>query len=217
MSEPLVDGIRVHSKRFCEPPCPFHAPSDHPLKDAPMHLRMDKGGLVERICEHGVGHDDPDSAAYMRKHGQGWAGIHGCDGCCTTKNSPEGESLAKRQVASSIVTPDTKNSPKEESLGLTGIPAKADSSTIPDLRAELEKIINWTVYRAKENPVSIDKAINRIMQLIAAQNSALLDKVEGLIGEDELIVGPTHESVLYRNNLKAELRAEIAKLRKGGA
>lgn len=75
--------FKIHSKQACTPPCPFHAPSDHPLKDAEIHIRGDKGFLVERICEHGVGHDDPDSVAYMKAHGLLWAGVHGCDGCCT--------------------------------------------------------------------------------------------------------------------------------------
>lgn len=77
------NGVRTHGKETCEPPCPFHAPSDHPLKDAPIAMRIDRGMLVERICKHGVGHDDPDSVRYMKKKGMKWAGIHGCDGCCT--------------------------------------------------------------------------------------------------------------------------------------
>lgn len=82
----IVDGIKVHTQRVCQGKlCPFHNPSDHPLKNAKMHLRMDKGGLVERICEHGVGHDDPDSVAYLHPGGEMGAGIHGCDGCCSSK------------------------------------------------------------------------------------------------------------------------------------
>ena len=74
---------KIHSKEVCQAPCPFHAPSDHALKDAKIHIRADKNFLVERICEHGVGHDDPDSVAYMQKNGHTWAGTHGCDGCCS--------------------------------------------------------------------------------------------------------------------------------------
>lgn len=82
----IVDGIKIHTRRICHPEnCPFHNPSDHPLKNATLHLRMDKDSLVERICEHGVGHDDPDSVAYFHKRGLMWAGTHGCDGCCTGK------------------------------------------------------------------------------------------------------------------------------------
>lgn len=63
--------------------CPLHNPSDHPLNHAPMVFRMDRGGLIERMCEHGVGHPDPDSVWYFRTiQGDDTAGIHGCDGCC---------------------------------------------------------------------------------------------------------------------------------------
>lgn len=75
-------GIKIHEADDCQAPCPFHAPSDHPLNKAPIHIRLDKSFLVERICPHGVGHDDPDSVAYMHSHGHMWAGTHGCDGCC---------------------------------------------------------------------------------------------------------------------------------------
>lgn len=80
-----VEGITVHDRKVCDAPCPFHAPSQHPLRDARMHIRVDKYCLVERICEHGIGHDDPDSVRYMQKHGLKWAGVHGCDGCCSGK------------------------------------------------------------------------------------------------------------------------------------
>lgn len=79
----IVDGFKVHNKKDCTSPCPFHSPSDHPLKDAPMHFRLDKNMLVERMCPHGIGHDDPDSTKWFHLNGKAWAGVHGCDGCCT--------------------------------------------------------------------------------------------------------------------------------------
>ncbi len=78
-----INGIQVHSKKTCVKPCPFHAPSNHPLNKALMTIRVDKNFLVERICEHGVGHDDPDSTAWFHKNGKAWVGVHGCDGCCS--------------------------------------------------------------------------------------------------------------------------------------
>ncbi len=43
--------------------------------------------LMERICEHGIGHPDPDHMAYMRMtHREEIVeeqGVHGCDGCCS--------------------------------------------------------------------------------------------------------------------------------------
>lgn len=40
-------------------------------------------GLVEDICEHGVGHPNIE---WMKKHdpdGKLMMGVHGCDGCCS--------------------------------------------------------------------------------------------------------------------------------------
>jgi hypothetical protein len=76
-------NVRIHDPEACKGQfCPFHNPSDHPLKDAPINIRFDKMALVERLCSHGVGHDDPDSVAYLHSKAQDWAGVHGCDGCC---------------------------------------------------------------------------------------------------------------------------------------
>lgn len=83
----LVDGCYIHPKSDCKYPCPFHGPSNHPLKDAKIHIRKDKHFLVERICKHGVGHDDPDSVAYMHSIGAKWVGVHGCDGCCKSETT----------------------------------------------------------------------------------------------------------------------------------
>ena len=41
-----------------------------------------KPSHFERICEHGVGHPDPDSLEFFRSIGVTSMGIHGCDGCC---------------------------------------------------------------------------------------------------------------------------------------
>ena len=73
----------VHSPSDCEGRgCAIHDhPSDHPLKDAPMNWREDRN-ILERICEHGIGHDDYDSVVYLRSIGSRDAGYHGCDGCC---------------------------------------------------------------------------------------------------------------------------------------
>lgn len=75
--------------------CCIHNPSDHPLKDAPKNWRSDRG-LMERICEHGVGHPDPDDLAYHRfveansdydEDESSWRGVHGCcaERCCSTR------------------------------------------------------------------------------------------------------------------------------------
>lgn len=73
----------VHDPAVCEGRgCGIHNhPSDHPLKDAPMLWRADRG-ILERICEHGIGHPDYDSATYLTSIGKWYENIHGCCGCC---------------------------------------------------------------------------------------------------------------------------------------
>lgn len=57
--------------------CCLHNPSDHPLKHAPLRWRGDRR-IMERVCEHGIGHDDPDDLAYCRSVGAEGTGAHGC-------------------------------------------------------------------------------------------------------------------------------------------
>lgn len=58
--------------------CTIHNRSDHSMRAFPQHWRGDRG-IMERICEHGVGHPDPDD---YRIYTGADAGVHGCDGCC---------------------------------------------------------------------------------------------------------------------------------------
>jgi hypothetical protein len=90
--ESYIDGTGqavygVHPRERCEGrPCVIHAPSDHSMRAFPTHFRH--GGALdikpphmERVCAHGVGHPDPDDAAFWLSVGQD-VGVHGCDGCC---------------------------------------------------------------------------------------------------------------------------------------
>jgi len=50
------------------------------------------GGLVEAICEHGIGHPIPESVTERDQKGpkgaKGSWNLHGCDGCCARFWSP---------------------------------------------------------------------------------------------------------------------------------
>lgn len=80
--------LRTHGQAACEgQACPIHHPSDHPLNAAPLNWRADRG-LMERLCEHGIGHPDPDDLAYKRRtmseadfEARAFD-VHSCDGCC---------------------------------------------------------------------------------------------------------------------------------------
>ena len=81
---------KVHKRSICAGDfCTIHNPSNHPLKDAEIAIRSDafKRGLVERFCEHGIGHSDPDSVAFFAKQGANGMGVHGCDGCCIMEDN----------------------------------------------------------------------------------------------------------------------------------
>lgn len=76
--------------------CVIHAPSDHHMRTWPTTYRTGgmfdiKGPHMERMCEHGVGHPDPDDLAFWKTQGEDY-GVHGCDGCCTP---PTAESLGQ--------------------------------------------------------------------------------------------------------------------------
>lgn len=91
VSELYVTGtgqqIEVHErKQDClDYGCCIHNPSKCAKKIGVTHWREDRM-LMERICEHGVGHPDPDGIAFRKR----WWGydydpsgeVHGCDGCC---------------------------------------------------------------------------------------------------------------------------------------
>lgn len=98
--------MRTHPRSRCAGDfCSVHNPSDHPLKDAPRNWRSDRG-LMERVCEHGIGHPDPDDLAFKRRtmdprdYTNHAYGVHGCDTCCMKVAHPDmyidGEVVSER-------------------------------------------------------------------------------------------------------------------------
>lgn len=89
LSEYIGNGGRVHTKDQCKATrkmgapkgCVLHKPTLHKLTGSPQVLRAST--LIEDTCPHGVGHPNPDSAAFLnwRDSTDTW-GTHGCDGCC---------------------------------------------------------------------------------------------------------------------------------------
>jgi hypothetical protein len=72
----------VHDSLICiGRPCPIHNRTEHHMSHWPIHWRGDRG-ILERLCEHGIGHPDPDQFQYWEETGQEWQSVHGCDGCC---------------------------------------------------------------------------------------------------------------------------------------
>lgn len=72
--------LNTHDESRCNgETCPVHNPSKHHMRKWPIRYRMDRG-ITERVCEHGVGHPDPDCIGAQKDP------IHGCDGCCRRKD-----------------------------------------------------------------------------------------------------------------------------------
>lgn len=77
--------IRTHGPLDCwGGACVIHSPSEHHMRGWRLIFRHDKHYLAERECEHGVGHPDPDSLAYIHTLGFNEVGIHECcaEHCC---------------------------------------------------------------------------------------------------------------------------------------
>ncbi len=72
--------------------CVIHNPSDHHMSDWPLHW-VDPIRIFVRVCEHGVGHPDPDQAEYLSLTGRAQ---HMCDGCCQVAPSTKPKSFWRR-------------------------------------------------------------------------------------------------------------------------
>jgi hypothetical protein len=98
-----ANGGRQHPRTACRASakaggpkhCVIHNPSRHHMREWPLLLRSTT--LLERVCPHGVGHPDPDSAAFLNWHDKtdSWLS-HGChfgdDGrpCCAEPEETHG-------------------------------------------------------------------------------------------------------------------------------
>lgn len=82
----------VHDPDLCQGRgCVIHHPSEHHMREWPTAWRGDGPfdigpGHIERVCEHGVGHPDPDDVEFWEQNGID-IGVHGCDGCCGESTS----------------------------------------------------------------------------------------------------------------------------------
>ena len=78
----LVRLRGVHPEGRCRGEvCVIHNPTEHHMRTWPLHWRQDRG-IFERVCEHGVGHPDPDHYPHWSATGRLAQSIHGCDRCC---------------------------------------------------------------------------------------------------------------------------------------
>ena len=77
---------RVHPTSSCAgETCWIHNSTPGHMVGWPVRWRGDKG-TAERVCQHNIGHPDPDDIKFHARHGRDTS-IHGCDGCCSVTTS----------------------------------------------------------------------------------------------------------------------------------
>lgn len=130
-----------------------------------------------------------------------------------TNEADSGKITAHYDEKRTPMLKQTKNSPESESLAKT-----VDSSTIPDLRKSLRSELRELKTTINYSP---DKLIDDLVDYVIRREDALLNKVVALFPDDyevlnKIITRDDNYKYGY-NTALAELRAEIAKLRKGEA
>ena len=90
---------RVHSVKDCSGEyCIVHNPSPKAIAMGELNWRPDRGLFFERVCEHGVGHPDPDHMAHLKTLvdrgllDQAHVDAEGVHGCCIHRCCQKGES-----------------------------------------------------------------------------------------------------------------------------
>lgn len=73
--------------------CIVHTPSDCVANREDWAYVFRTDGRIERMCNHGIGHPDPDQARFLLTanadiYGE-WIWIHACDGCCVEGEKDE--------------------------------------------------------------------------------------------------------------------------------
>lgn len=85
----------IHDPYNCSGrPCTIHNKTSHPLRSWPQYFNFSLG-YMERTCEHGVGHPDPDE--YKQPS------VHSCDGCCSVLAAEVPEGLKPLQATMEAV------------------------------------------------------------------------------------------------------------------
>lgn len=88
--------LNTHPLEDCQNdgPCTIHRRSSHHMRNYPQSWRGDRG-IMERICNHGIGHPDPDDVTSDR--------IHGCDGCCYAPTDEEGTRKNLQEIIAQVI------------------------------------------------------------------------------------------------------------------
>lgn len=77
----LMLDVHANSPECQEHGCPIHNPSDRAVAIGTTHYNTERQRM-DRVCEHGLAHPDPDSQDWRERHFGDRDDEHDCDGCC---------------------------------------------------------------------------------------------------------------------------------------
>lgn len=136
--------VNVHEQWQCmKGYCTIHKPSDHRMRNFKQRWRNDRA-LMERVCEHGVGHPDPDELG-LDESGRG---VHGCDGCCLEVMEIESVDMTDAQeLVIKVLKNDGGYTERQRTLTILAEMAKETKSKVA------RGVIGEAIERIIESPV----------------------------------------------------------------
>ena len=192
----------VHPPWMCAgESCPAHNPSDHHMRDWPAMVRVDRWALTERLCEHGCGHPDPDSLAWLSRMvaaGRFPDGAddstHGCCGCCLPPASPtpatesgpvvgSGSGSVVDQVDEDWFDRDMRRIDEGRRLA-EWILAERPSTTAAQVRSMDDALWRWPAWCVRAE-VPVVPGVRRVVAGIVERHHAALADASRTRGEGE--------------------------------
>jgi hypothetical protein len=121
--------------------CTVHKPSDHAMRSMKQRWRADRA-LMERVCEHEVGHPDPDEIG-LDESGRG---VHGCDGCCYVEKIELEDVSNSQQLAIDIIM--NEGALREREALIEIIDNRLEVETSPQVKRVLQALTMYIRMRS---------------------------------------------------------------------
>jgi hypothetical protein len=113
--------------------CVIHNPSGHHMRDWPQRWRATD--VLDRVCEHGQAHPDPDQFMLWLAQGYETLAVHECDGCCAYPSHAQTDHRTAADVESELSMLKTVR----DVIKNSGAPAARPTVLDEILRDELER------------------------------------------------------------------------------
>jgi len=143
------ERLMAHSEDKCEgETCCIHNRTDHCMRSFQQHWRSDRG-IMERICEHGVGHPDPDD--WMNTDT-----VHGCcvPSCCSP--TPAVEEVERSEWGKAARIKELEDEKVEFILAPDGTMAVAEPPPPPVPFSEQWRILERAVTALEERVTKLE-------------------------------------------------------------